>query len=437
MSENENHEEFEPEDFAKFLQELLSGNGDINVEELAKIAGLPNDPATLQALVKQLQQAISQGDSQTTGGVNWSAASTQALTMAREHSHVISDVTKTELSEAARMADLWLDGATSLSALAAAPKIISREVWVQDALPLFQEIASPVAERVAKALTENLEENLPEELGSLAKGAGGIMRSAGGALFAMQLGNALGRLSQEVLSGGDIGLPFYAESRPALVAQNVSVFVRENELVQDQANIYLSVREIAFARLFKHSRWLRDEIISQITQYSKGIVIDGDKMRELATEITAENAASLRAALESGELLATRTESQLESLQKIEHLLALIEGWVDVVTANATKLLPSSPQIAEVIRRRRATGSPAQSTFGTLVGLELRPKRVREVSAFWIAVTESIGYEKRDATWDHPDLLPTVSDIDNIEEYLKRIQSTDELDQAIRDLLGE
>ena len=430
-------EGFDPDDFAKFLQELLSGNGNLNAEELARVAGLPNDPAVISALLAQLQQAITQGESQTVAGVNWTVASQQAIAAARDGSKSVSESSKAALLEATKIANLWLDQATSLSALASEPKVISREVWVQDALPLFQELAGPIAQRVAAALTENLQQNLPSELDSLAAGAQGIMRSAGGALFAMQLGSALGKLSQEVITGGDIGLPFYAESRAAFLLQNLNQLISENSLDEGQANIYLAVRELAHARLFRHSRWLRESVIAQLTNYANGISIDGEAMSELASSITPENAEALKEALESGALLSDRTEEQLAALGSIETLLALIEGWVEVVTENSTKLLPDAGSLDEVLRRRRATSSPAQSTFATLVGLELKPRRTREAAAFWRALTDRLGIDQRDAIWDHPDLLPTSEDISNVEGYLERHgKGEDSIDQALRDLLN-
>ena len=438
MSENENPQNFDPEEFAKFLQELINGGGNINAEELAKISGLPNDPATINALLASLKQAISQGESQTVEGVNWTLASQQALSAAREGTNSNADELRARLSEALNISGLWLDQATDLSALASEPKLVSREVWVQDALPLFQELAGPIAKRVAIALAENMSQNLPEELAGLSKGAEGIMRSAGGALFAMQLGHTLGKLSHEVLTGGDIGLPFYSEARAAFVPANLNEFVAENGLAQDQALIYLAVRELAYARLFKHSRWLRESVITQLMNYASEIRIDTDAMTELASEITPENAEALKAALESGALLAERTEDQQAALAGIEHLLALVEGWVDSVTDRATGLLPSKVGIQEVMRRRRATSSPAQSTFATLVGLELRPKRSREIGSFWSALVERIGVSEADALWNHPDLLPTPDDIDDLEAFLaKRSGGADELDQALKDLLGE
>ena len=51
--------------------------------------------------------------------------------------------------------------------------------------------------------------------------------------------------------------------------------------------------------------------------------------------------------------------------------------------------------------------------MGSLVGLELRPRRLREAAAMWRAVTDAVGTGARDSLWDYPDLMPTASDIDD------------------------
>ena len=164
-------------------------------------------------------------------------------------------------------------------------------------------------------------------------------------------------------------------------------------------------------------------------------------MQEISEDFDPSNPAELQAALESGAFLAERSESQQAALDIIETNLALIEGWVDAVTSEAAKLLPKSEAIREAVRRRRATGGPAERTFQSLVGLDLRPKRLREASALWIAIGKAVGNEKRDSLWDHPDYLPTTEDLNNPEKFVARVKNDlgigDAMDQALRDLLGD
>ncbi|MCA1823544.1 MAG: zinc-dependent metalloprotease, partial [Frankia sp.] len=65
-----------------------------------------------------------------------------------------------------------------------------------------------------------------------------------------------------------------------------------------------------------------------------------------------------------------------------------------------------------------ATGGPAEQTFSTLVGLELRPRRLREAAALWRQLAETRGIEGRDTLWSHPDLLPDAAALDAPEEFL-------------------
>ena len=66
---------------------------------------------------------------------------------------------------------------------------------------------------------------------------------------------------------------------------------------------------------------------------------------------------------------------------------------------------------------------------------------MREASALWSAIGQAVGNEKRDSLWDHPDFLPTTSDLDNPEKFVARVKNDlgigDAMDQALRDLLGD
>ncbi|BDZ49856.1 hypothetical protein GCM10025867_20970 [Frondihabitans sucicola] len=209
----------------------------------------------------------------------------------------------------------------------------------------------------------------------------------------------------------------------------------------DQVQLYLAVRELAHARLFRHARWLRLHLISSIREFSQGISIDTSRLEELAVDFDPSNPEQLQDAMRSGALIPPKTDEQLAALGRLETTLALIEGWVDVVTAKATERLPKSGAIAEMVRRRRAAGGPAESAFATLVGLELRPRRLREAAAMWQAVSDSVGGETRDGLWAHPDIVPTSDDIDDPQSLIARLTSgepeLDDVDRAIADLLSD
>ena len=73
-----------------------------------------------------------------------------------------------------------------------------------------------------------------------------------------------------------------------------------------------------------------------------------------------------------------------------------------MVAAALGERIPGTVALAEMLRRRRATGGPAEQTFATLVGLELRPRKMREAAVLWERLTEAAGIDARDAVWNAP-----------------------------------
>jgi len=434
-------QEPDPDDLRRIWEEMMKQGFD--PEALAKAGGFDGTPESLKKLFENIQGAFLIPNPPADGsGVNWEAAATKAKDLAKVGALLPDEKSKQRLNDAFAMAQLWLSEVTQISDPATEAKLLSRVLWVEDALPLFKLLAEPVADRMNRSLGEAIQTQLPEEVSEALKGAGDIMRSAGAMMFAMQLGQALGQLSKEAITGTEIGLPIYVEQRLAFVLQNLNEFVKTLELgnEQDQAYIYMALRELAHIKLFKHSKWLREKIVAQIREYAAGISFDTSAMEEISEEFDPQNPTAFQQALESGAFLAERSESQLAALESIETNLALIEGWVDAVTSEAAKRLPKNEAIREAVRRRRATGGPAEQTFQSLVGLELRPKRLREASNLWKMLGEAVGAEKRDALWDHPDFLPTAQDIDNPEKFVAKVRlsgPTDAMDQALRDLLGD
>ncbi|GGK89154.1 hydrolase [Salinibacterium xinjiangense] len=429
-----------PEDeFRDMLKDFLAGNTNIDPAKLAGAAGLPDDPAMIAQLISQLQAAM-QGSND---GINWDLALDQAKGIAERGTVVSLPAERSALEQALHVASLWLDEATTISELSGTPKLMSRQEWVTATMPIWTQLAEPVANSIADSLTDVLKQSAPEggELDDMLQGASRMMRNVGGTLFAMQFGQVVGQLSSEVVSGGDIGIPLLDGDQVAILPQNVSGFGAGLDIPIDQVQLYLAVRELAHSRLFRHARWLRLQLLTSITEFARGISIDTERIQGLASDFDAENPEQLREALTSGALIPPKTDDQLAALGRLETTLALVEGWVDVVTAEATRRLPSSAAIAETVRRRRASGGPAESAFSTLVGLELRPRRLREAAAMWQKVTDAVGSDKRDELWSHPDLVPTAADLDDPTALIARITAgqpePDDIDQAIEDLLND
>lgn len=429
----------EPEDFRDMLREFLSGGAGLDPQRLAGMGGLPADPELVQRLIAQLQQALASSED----GINWGLATEQATALAARSVVPSTPAERSAHEQALHVAALWLDEATSIGGLSAEPVLLTRAGWTEATMPVWTQLAEPVATSIADALAGVMSDQMPEDMAGMLGDAPRIMRNIGGTLFAMQLGQVVGQLAGEVVSGGDVGIPLLdGETRQAaLVPQNVDAFGAGLDIPIDEVRMSLAVRELAHARLFRHAKWLRLHLLTQITDFARGIRIDTERIRDLAEGFDPQNPDELRSALTSGALIPPKSDDQLAALGRLETMLALVEGWVDVVTASATSRLPRADAIAESVRRRRASGGPAEQAFATLVGLELRPRRLREAAAMWQAVTDAVGAERRDSVWDHPDLLPDDADIDDPGVLVARLTGgapePDDVDRAIEDLLGD
>jgi putative hydrolase len=265
-----------------------------------------------------------------------------------------------------------------------------------------------------------------QAMGASAGPMAGVMNQIGGLMFGAQVGQGLAGLAHEVVSATDVGLPLGPAGTAALLPENVAAFGDGLERPVDEVRLYLALREAAHQRLFGHVPWLRQRLLDTVDAYARGITVDTSAIERAMGEIDPTNPESLQNALSGGLFEPQETPEQLTALRRLETLLALIEGWVDaVVYAAAGERMPGAAALREASRRRRATGGPAEQTFSTLVGLELRPRRLREAAALWWAVTEKHGVSGRDGVWAHPDLLPDADDLDDPLGFAEKLGADD------------
>jgi putative hydrolase len=251
-----------------------------------------------------------------------------------------------------------------------------------------------------------------------------MVEQMGGMAFGSQLGSALAQLGGEVLTSTDIGLPLGPLGVAALLPSAVERFATGLERKSSEVIVFLAAREAAHHRLFGHVPWLRQRLLGTVEEFARGIQVDTDALQEIARQVDPADPQSMDQLMASGLLEQRNSPEQKAALTRLETLLALVEGWVDVVVADAVgERLPGADALRETLRRRRASGGPAEQTFATLVGLELRPRKLRAASELWRKLTDQQGIEDRDALWGHPDLLPTADDLDDPARFVDRTAS--------------
>ncbi len=437
-----NDDDDTPQDpLSEMLAKMFGGGaGGFDPQEIAKAAGLPSDPAAMAMMMQQVQAMFS---APSEGPVNWQMAHEQARRVAAsDNDPSVTSLQRRSVDESLKLAELWLDPVTEFPSTGQLGRAWSRAEWVEATMATWRRLTEPVATSIAKALSDAITGQLPDEMKSMMGMMGGpasMLQNVGGAMFGMQLGQAVGALSKDVVGSTDIGVPL-ADGRMALLPANVAAFGAGLDIPEQEVQLFLAVREAAHVRLFTHIPWLTGHLLGSIERYARGIHIDMGKIEEAARDIDPTNPESLQGALSQGVFMPERTPEQDAALVRLETTLALVEGWVDEMTAAAAANLPSAGALREMLRRRRATGGPAEHAFASLVGLELRPRRLRDAAALWSLLTEERGIEGRDALWQHPDLLPTAEDLDDPAGFAGRrrlLDSSDaDVDAALQRLLA-
>ncbi|MGH3638212.1 MAG: zinc-dependent metalloprotease [Mycobacterium sp.] len=348
----------------------------------------------------------------------------------------VPEKTTAAVVDAVHLADTWLDGVTPLPAGTTTAVAWTPSDWVDNTLATWKRLCDPVAEQMSTMWASAL----PEEAKAMAGPLLAMMTQMGGMAFGSQLGQALGTLSKEVLTSTDIGLPLGPKGTAALMPESIESFAEGLEQPRGEIMMFLAAREAAHHRLFSHVPWLSTQLLNAVEAFARGMKVDTSGIEELAAGFnpaTLGDPSAMEQLLNQGIFEPKSTPEQIAALERLETLLALIEGWVQTVVAAALgDRIPSSSALSETLRRRRATGGPAEQTFATLVGLELRPRKLREAAVLWERLTEAVGADARDAVWQHPDLLPGADDLDEPASFIDRVVGGDTsgMDQAIADL---
>ena len=445
----------------------LGGSGNPSGSTPGSGGGQPTNPfealfssmggGDMNALAAQLQSAFAMlggagsmfggGATQDGSGVNWEVAKDTArktvASLGADPSP--NSAQQRAIADAVTLAELWLDEATTFPRVSATVAAWSRAEWIEQTMPVWRRLVEPVAAHIADAMEGAL--NLGDAEAAGMAGMAGMeqmlrpmLRTSGASMFGLQLGQGLGQLAAEVVGATDIGLPLSEPGHVALLPTNVKSFGEGLDQSLSDVTLYLALRECARQRLFAAAGWLREQMLALVEQYASGITIDTSALEQAVGQVDPNNLAELSSTLEHGLFEPQKTPAQEAVLQRLETMLALVEGWVDEVVTQATvQRMPSAAALAETVRRSRATGGPAEATFATLVGLELRPRRMRDAANLWAALRDARGTDGRDAVWSHPDVVPTSADLDDPLGFVAADRSeagtSDDFDAALAKLL--
>ena len=410
------------------------------------------EPLDVSALLSSLQNVMARsGQAMTTdgGGVNWVFAKDMArkVVAALGPDPTPSSRQRHDIADSVHLAELWLNDATVFPAVSAPPAAWSRADWVENTMATWQTMVEPIVTTIASSLGEVMTKRLSDEpeMAGMQQMFQPMLQQSASSMFWVQFGQALGKLCTEVVSATEVSMPLLTRPQVALLPTNLAAFGEGLDLAERDVMLYLSLREAARQRLFADVGWLGPQLVAFVQHYASEITVDISALEEsldgMGTEpVSMNDLAELGSEMSKSLFSPQRTPEQAEVLWRLEALLALVEGWVDDVVAQATvRFMPTAGPLAETVRRRRATGGPAEQVFASLVGLELRPRRTRDAANLWAALRAARGVEGRDAVWHHHDTMPSAHDLDDPLGFVSgdSHHGSDDLDAELAKLLDE
>ena len=322
---------------------------------------------------------------------------------------------RTAVTESTRLANLWLDDASSLPDSGARAEAWSADEWLTSTLPTWKRLVSPVAEHMDRAQLDAMPEQAREIFGPITQMLGHFNSMN----FGAKLGQALGDLANQALTGNDFGLPVAPSGVIGIVPKNIEPISDQLSVPGQEVLVYISAREAARQRLFTHVPWLVERIVSSVEEYSVGLELDTSHIEEQIRNLDLESGdpAKLQEAMQGMQdidMSPRVTSRNAAAAARLETLLALVEGWVEVVVEDALRdRIPSTAALTESWARRRATGGSAEHAFNNIVGIELGAPKTNEAADLWRRATNAVGVDRRDKVWDHPDFLPAAEHLDN------------------------
>lgn len=346
--------------------------------------------------------------------------------------------------DAERLAQSWLTAHTSFSETGLPPEPLRREEWLEETSSGWRAMVEPIIQGLAEALERGAASDPDPELGALTSMLAPMMRHSASLVYRDRLKRVLAEVAGSVLTGTEIGINLLPSSRVTVLPSNIAEFTRDLEISESDVMLYLLVREAARIRLFHGVGWLGPQLTALLAHFAREIRIDFEAISEQfdpesMANFSLEDIVAMGEKVRGSFFKPASTETQLEILGRLELLLVLIEGWVEHVSARAVApWLPNTNQLSEVLRRRRAAGGPTQDVFKNLLGLELRPRLVRDAENLWAAIEHDSDVNGRDAVWQHPDLLPTAEHLQDPLGFSRRndvASEPDDLDVELRKLL--
>ena len=209
------------------------------------------------------------------------------------------------------------------------PELLTRPEWVRANLRSLQPTLEPLAGRLGEGLGP----------------ATPIVRAAGGALLAVELGVVVGYLSRRVLGQYELViLDPEAPSRLLFVGPNLDEASAAFGADEDDLLTWVALHEVTHALQFAGVPWLRDHLAGLLREMLASLEVSIDPSRLLRLPSRDDLRSLVDAVAQGGLIELVTTPAQRETLDRVQATMAVLEGHaehvMDAVGAELRALAP-------------------------------------------------------------------------------------------------
>lgn len=281
--------------------------------------------------------------------------------------------------------------------------VVGRTGWVENNVASFSALLAPAEEKLGSET--------------------GIGSAVAGRIMGAEMGAVLGFLARRVLGQYELVLPT-ADGDDGdtvlFVGPNLLKMERDHAFRPADFRFWVALHECTHRLQFTGIPWLRGYFLGLVDELVATSKPETGHIQRVAAELRAAAAAGEPLIDEAGIFGVFATPEQREVIDRVQALMALLEGHGHVVMDRiGERELVTQARMSAVLKARRADRRTA--ALMRLIGLEMKLRQYEMGAQFIKGVEARASWSTLDHAWESPGALPTLDEIGNPEQWLKRI----------------
>ena len=289
--------------------------------------------------------------------------------------------------------------------------VFDRKEWILANIENMKAILSPLSENYWEVIQKYISVS---DMGSFPER---FIRKTGRMSITTEIAVLTGYLSRKVLAQYDWGIitpegSILPKKFLYFVEPNISDFEEAMDLNPASVRLWIALHEVTHSFQFERHVWIREYMRKTLNDYFD---LTNHTIENMKNKLEQEG----QAAFKWQNLL---TEDHKKIIRKIQSLMALMEGYSDFVMMEAGRHLPDHEKIAAAVQEKRQRKNWAEQLIQKMIGFNVKAEQYVLGERFVSYVAKKRGRRFVNLVWQDQDALPTMEEIKNPENWIKRMK---------------